>query len=339
MTRTALENYARLEASGLWRPGVGAQRREVIVSLGEASLILKDMADRPLSHWSLPATEIVEDEKGRLVLTAGGGEMLEIGDRDMIEAVIRLRRALTHRPRQLRLGRWAAVAAALAVVAVLLSVVPDALRRDIAGTPSRERDARVTAQIADALDARGALCPPAAGLRRGFDALGRRMGQPSGRQLLILRGADGGLAHLPGGAIAVPEGLLRAMPTPEALAARAVAAEGTEAGNARIDEIVDRLGSPGLLRLWTSARLPDAAAEAEAERLMTAPHRAPLSPQDLAATFEMRPWLAHDYADSWPEGIAADLRAAAAAAGIAPQGGPSVPSDQVWVALQEVCAN
>ena len=34
---TALRKYARLEASGLWRSGADAQRRDVIVSIGDAS--------------------------------------------------------------------------------------------------------------------------------------------------------------------------------------------------------------------------------------------------------------------------------------------------------------
>jgi hypothetical protein len=52
---TALSEFERLEAPGLWRPTPEAQRLNVIVSVGDATLTISDMQDRPLSHWSLPA--------------------------------------------------------------------------------------------------------------------------------------------------------------------------------------------------------------------------------------------------------------------------------------------
>jgi hypothetical protein len=39
---TALKKYQKLESSGLWRDAADAQRREVVVAFGEASLILSD---------------------------------------------------------------------------------------------------------------------------------------------------------------------------------------------------------------------------------------------------------------------------------------------------------
>ena len=54
---TALQKYQRIEASGLWRPSPDAQRREVIVSIGEATLVITDTRDQPLTHWSLAAIE------------------------------------------------------------------------------------------------------------------------------------------------------------------------------------------------------------------------------------------------------------------------------------------
>ena len=52
---TALKEYQRLEASGLWRPEPDAQRRDVVVSLGDASLTMSEFSGRPLAHWSLAA--------------------------------------------------------------------------------------------------------------------------------------------------------------------------------------------------------------------------------------------------------------------------------------------
>ena len=52
---TALDKYQRIEASGLWRPAGEAQRMDVIASIGDATLLISDMQDRPLTHWSLAA--------------------------------------------------------------------------------------------------------------------------------------------------------------------------------------------------------------------------------------------------------------------------------------------
>ena len=52
---TALTRYQRIEATGLWRARPEDQRREVVVSLGEATLVITDLNDRALTHWSLAA--------------------------------------------------------------------------------------------------------------------------------------------------------------------------------------------------------------------------------------------------------------------------------------------
>ena len=54
---TALKKYARLEATALWRAGPDVQRREVIVSIGDATLVISDLKDQALTHWSLAAVD------------------------------------------------------------------------------------------------------------------------------------------------------------------------------------------------------------------------------------------------------------------------------------------
>lgn len=52
---TALDKYVRLESGGLWRADANAQRRDVGISFGDATLVIADTAGRPVAHWSLPA--------------------------------------------------------------------------------------------------------------------------------------------------------------------------------------------------------------------------------------------------------------------------------------------
>ena len=61
---TALSKYDRLEATGLWRATRDTQRREVFVSIGDATLVISDLTDRAVAHWSIAAVERDEDVAG-----------------------------------------------------------------------------------------------------------------------------------------------------------------------------------------------------------------------------------------------------------------------------------
>lgn len=47
---TALTQYQRLEATGIWRKSAEAQRLDVIISIGESSLVITDINEKPLAH-------------------------------------------------------------------------------------------------------------------------------------------------------------------------------------------------------------------------------------------------------------------------------------------------
>ena len=105
---TALSEYARLETTGLWRETPDSQRREVVVSLGDATLVISTMTDSALSHWSLPAVHRLNPGKRPALYApdAEADELLEISEPQMIEAIETLRRAIDRtRPKPGRL-RW-----------------------------------------------------------------------------------------------------------------------------------------------------------------------------------------------------------------------------------------
>ena len=45
---TAIKEFERLESLGLWRDLKDSQRREVVVSFGESTLVLSDINNRPI---------------------------------------------------------------------------------------------------------------------------------------------------------------------------------------------------------------------------------------------------------------------------------------------------
>lgn len=284
---TALTKYARIEASGLWRPSPEAQRREVIVSIGDATLIISDLSDRALTHWSLAA--VVRDDPGALpaIYHPDGdtGETLELPDDEaqMIEAIETLRRAISRsRPRPGRL-RWLGGLASVAVALLLmvfwlpgalqdhtLRVVPKAKRVAI-GNALLRRVERVSGPGCADAEGRNALARLGARLQAGNLAVLPAMTQPS---LL-----------LPGQLILLDRSVIEDFEEPD-VAAGYILNEDTR--RARTDPLRDLLEHVGLrenFRLLTTGNLAPEALESYAEYLMTRPApTAPLEP--LLARFE-----------------------------------------------------
>ena len=100
---TALREYERLESSGVWRADADAQRRDVTVAFGNATLVITDNAERPLTHWSLPA--IIRRNPGQRPAIFAPGEdaeeWVEIDDDLMIGAIEKVRKSLAKQRPQL----------------------------------------------------------------------------------------------------------------------------------------------------------------------------------------------------------------------------------------------
>ncbi|MFB0940720.1 MAG: hypothetical protein QMB34_07215, partial [Paracoccaceae bacterium] len=105
---TALTQYSRLEATALWRQTPEAQRREVIVSIGDATLVIANINDQALTHWSLAAVVRANPTVSPAVFHPDGdpSETLEFSDdaTEMVEAIEKLRDNIAkRRPRKGRL--------------------------------------------------------------------------------------------------------------------------------------------------------------------------------------------------------------------------------------------
>ena len=103
---TALKEYDRLEATGLWRETPDTQRRDVLVSFGKATLIISDKSDAALAHWSLPAIERLNPGVRPALFCPGPDavEELELSEPALIEAIEKVRKTVARaRPRSGRL--------------------------------------------------------------------------------------------------------------------------------------------------------------------------------------------------------------------------------------------
>lgn len=334
---TALTKYARLEATALWRPSPDAQRREVFVSIGEATLVITDLRNNAaLTHWSLAAV----DRQGNglpAVYSPDGdeGETLEIAaeEAEMIEAIETLRKAVARtRPKPGRL-RWLGAAVSISAVAAVaflwlpralqshaLDVVPDVKRAEI-GEALLRRIARVGGQPCRA-----------SGTEKALRVLAQRTGAA---RIAVLPGGVSETLYLPGGTILLNKTLVEDFEDPH------VAAGFILAELARSDEtkslawLLDTAGVRGTASLLATGSLPDAALDAHAEKTLAAPRPRP-SNAALLKQFEAArlPTAPYAYAldisgETTLELIEADP--------MANETGTPIMRDEDWLRLQAIC--
>jgi hypothetical protein len=335
---TALRKYQRLECGGLWRETPQDQRREVLVSFGEATLILSDpKTGTAVSHWSLPAIERINRGEEPPVFAPGGDalESLELTDPEMIAALGAVRHAVqaaTAKPGRLRGGLLAASAAAVVLVAAIwlpgalvshtASVVPLAQRADI-GQRALDDLTRVT----------GAACNNQLGLQ-ALAALSERVFGPVDTPILYVlpEGVEQPL-HLPGDVIILPRRLIEQANGPEAAAGAALVERLRSRTQDPIVPLLEFAGLRATVQLLTTAELPDSALTGYGEALLRMPPVA-LPESSVISAFEAAQVPATPYALAVAPEANAGLASNDPYKGLAPS--PLIP-DESWIALQGIC--
>lgn len=334
---TVLERYQRLEALGLWRPGEDAQRREVVVSIGDATLMLAEVNGRVLTHWSLPAMQRLNpgDTPAIFALVGFPDETLEISDGAMVEGLeavmaTLLRRRRSH-PGRLRLATALAGVALFIAVCVLwlpgamaryaVSVVPDAVRAE-AGRALFAEVQRVT----------GPPCNAPSGTR-SLRLLERRLFPYGGTTLSVAPSALAGTIHLPDGQIIMGHGLVEDHDTPEVAAGHILAEDIRRADSDALERLLVDGGLVAELRFLTSGKLTPERLKEHAAQLVTAPdplvEDADLIARMSAAALDPRPYaFARDVTGQSTSALieAADTIDA-----------EPVLDDNAWLALQRIC--
>jgi hypothetical protein len=335
---TALKKYQRLEATGLWRPAPGEQRREVIVSLGSSSLTLSDTAGRALAHWSLAAIRRL-DRGGPQALFGPGGDApdtLEIDDDQMIAALERVRRAVARtRPRPGRLRR-VVLGAFLAVISLgAVFWLPDAMiARAVAALPDARRAEFGERMLAALARVGGPPCRTAEGLR-ALDAVQRRLRAGRPGRIVILPGGVLQSASLPGGIMVLDRSVVEDHDDPAVLAGFVLAEDVRRDMRDPLQWLLEDLGAFAALRLMVTGDLSTADLAHHAETVARAAPL-PVAPEALLAGFAAAGVPATPYAlalDITGESTLALIEADP----VAPADARSVLSDFQWVALQGIC--
>jgi len=334
---TAHSDYERLEASGLWREAPDVQRREVIVSLGNATLTITDLKEQPLSHWSLTAVDRLNPSGFPAIYAPDGdhGETLELAQDEsvMISAIDELRRAIDRtRPHPGRLRLISVLATVAAVLALLLFWLPGAMQRHaLQVVPEVTRHAIGTELVAGIERVSGQKCStPEA--QRVLAQLARRTGAA---ELVVLPAGPRDALLLPGGIVALNKALIEDYEDP-AVTAGYILAElqrGTAADP--LGDLLDMAGPVATFRLLTTGNLARGSLESYGEHLVVAPRPAPEDEALLAAFAQAElPSSPYAYARDITGETVLTLIEADPTAGQHPA---PVLADRDWVILQGIC--
>lgn len=277
---TALTKYQRLESGGLWRDHPDAQRREVVVSFGDTSLVLKDpRSNTPLAHWSLPA--VTRENPGAMPAIYAPGddadESLELSDPDMIAALETVHRAVVQalpKPGRLRLYILLGLATAISAGAVFW--LPGALRNHTASVvPATARADIGLAALDDLSRLTGGPCTNRPGQAVLAGLAERLFGPQDTPILLVMRDGVSAPSHLPGGFVLLPQSWLAT--SPEAVAGAALAEAERAVQDDPLLPVLEHAGFRATMTLFTTGALPDGATAGYGERFL---HAAPVALAD-----------------------------------------------------------
>lgn len=341
MAGTALRKYQRLEASGLWRADAEAQRIDVIVSVGEATLTITDMRERVQAHWSLAAVSRANPGRLPAIYHPDGdpGETLELAEseREMIAAIETLCTAIDRqRPRPGRLRLWGALAS-LAMVALVLGLWLPGAARDHAlrVVPAVKRAEIGQVLLAHVQRVTGPACR-APGGAAALVALERRLPPRAGRvRLIVVRSGVQEALRLPGGTILVRASLVEDHDSPEVVAGHVIAAHLRAEMRDPLGLLLSEAGLWEVLRLLATGRLSDESLRAHAETLL----REPPTPVPDAALLEgFSSWQVSSGPYAYARDITGETVLALIEADPFPRGtAPPLLSDGDWLRLQGIC--
>jgi hypothetical protein len=336
---TALTEFARLESGGLWRAAPDDQRREVTVSLGNATLIISDSAGRALAHWSLPAVERMNIRERPALFTpaADGTETLEISDDLMIDAMEKIRKTVNRRRyRPGRLRNLGLLTATAAIVGVAVFWLPDALIREAQRVVPAVKRAEIGAALLGHIQrVTGQTCRSQLGTQALAALYARALGPDAGGQVFVVPSGPDAAIYLPGGLIVMNRDLIEDTEDSAVVGGRIIAAAAQLSIQDPLAALLKETGIGTTFTLLTQGEVAPETLRSYAETLFADP------PQrvDDAVLLDM---FATAQLPSTPYAYAVDITGETTLGLIEadPMHGISTPeilSDAEWISLQGIC--
>ena len=326
---TALDQYERLESEGLWRETKDAQRRDTVVSFGNATLVISDAAGRPLTHWSLPAiVRLNEGTRPALFAPqADADETLEIADELMIDAIEKVRKTLlTSRPKKGKLRSVLITAGVVGFAALAVFWFPGAVREQTLGVVPASKRAEIDAAILQNIRERaGPFCANARG-RAALQSLATRLFDTEPRPTIVATSsAVGGAVVLPGGTIVIDKSTFETVDEPAITAGYILAAQARADAADPLGKMIDGAGIQPTLKFLTTGDLAAEHIAAHANALIgrAAPNASPKGLEAIAqdAKVNLVPYLSEVGGPEAPTDYETEI----------------VLHDNAWVSLQGIC--
>lgn len=336
---TALKEYDRLESTGIWRESPDAQRRDVLISFGDATLIIRDKTDTALAHWSLPAIERLNPGARPALFRPGpdAGEELELEDGTLIDAIEKIRKTVARRrPHRGRLRLYVFSGLVAAIGALGYFWLPGALvRHTVTVVPESKRLAIGTALLGHMTRLTGDTCRSNLGTAALARLKARVLGDGLRKAYVVPSGPEGAL-YLPGGLLLLNRTVVEDHDAADVAAGYMLAAAEQASHIDPMELLLQEAGGAATLHLLTSGKIEDDVLRDYAETLLATPLPAPNSDL-LLDRFATAKVAASPYAyavdvtgESTLELIEADPYRGVEA--------PRLISDGDWISLQEICA-
>lgn len=336
---TALREYDRLECGGLWRADSDAQRREVMVNFGNATLIIADTAGRPLTHWSLPA--VVRQNAGTMPAIFAPSEKdeesLEIDDTSMIDAIEKVLKSVQKsrpKPGKLRSALTLGVIVGIAVISVFW--LPGALMRQTMSVVPMAKRAEIGAVVLGHVQRlTGPRCQNSDGTA-ALEVLRKRLLGPQAEgQIVVLPKLDQGAVALTGGLILLDKRLIENAQDPAVTAGYIIAAAQERSKTDPLAAVLRSVGMGRTMGLLTTGELAPEDLEPYARALTEAkpsfPSNRVLINAFTAAQIPTGPFAyARDAAGKNTAALIANDP-------YAERDEPEILDDAGWVRLQGVC--
>ena len=332
---TVLAKYQRLEAEAVWRASAEAQRKDVIVSIGDATITISAANGTALAHWSLPAIERLNPGEEPALYSPGAlsPERLELAEPEMIAAVDKVLKAIQRGTRNTgRMRRLTSLAAGIAILVGAALWLPGAIVGYTASLVPDVARSSIGTALLDELDrVAGAPCNAPAGLH-ALDQLEARLFGDSTRNLVVLGSALKETTHLPGGTILIAHTLVEDYETADVLAGYILAEDLRRSQSDPLARLLDVAGLRSALTLLLQGRVPENGLKRMAEGVV-ADNPVPVSDEDLIARMAAAKVPSEPYAYARDfSGESTESLIAANAANTAP-----VLDDGNWIALQRIC--
>ena len=272
---TALKDFDRLESTGVWQSSPEAQRRNVILAVGNATLTISDHQETAIAHWSLPAIERVNPGDRPAIYRPGpdADDILEIDDETMIKAIAKVQSAIERRrphPGRLRLAVVAGSVALFSSLAIFwlpgaminytASVVPDTKRIEIGES-----------LLANIRRVSGKPCNEVLGVQ-ALQRLQTRLFGDAAPNIAILSGGVKTAQHLPGNIILLNRSLVEDHEEVDVVAGYLLVEQSRMQKRDPLVQLLQNAGFSASFRLLTTGNIPEVDLGAYAEMLLvTAP--------------------------------------------------------------------